>query len=46
MKARERKGFNKVFIFIAIAILLIGTIGFIIFSKVSKDSKEQKIPVL
>ncbi|MCU5681698.1 polysaccharide deacetylase family protein [Bacillus wiedmannii] len=43
MKARESKGFNKVFIFIAIAILLIGTIGFIIFSKVSK---EQQIPVL
>ncbi len=43
MKARGSKGFNKVFIFIAIAILLIGTIGFIIFSKVIK---EQQIPVL
>ncbi|KZD30747.1 Polysaccharide deacetylase [Bacillus cereus] len=43
MKARESQGSKKLFIFIAAAIVLIGGIGFAIFSQ---GNKEQKVPVL
>ncbi|KEK25458.1 polysaccharide deacetylase family protein [Bacillus gaemokensis] len=43
MKARESKGSKKLFIFIAVAVVLIGAIGFAVFSK---GNKEQKVPVL